>query len=140
LEEGEALTGINFGYDFQFLPVPEIADDCTNSFEFVLDLTVPDGTVLPPNTDFEAGWRLRNNGTCPWTEDYAVAFVGGDVMGITSTVTLENPVAPGQTSDVSITLTSPAEPGTYRSNWQLSDADGNVFGINGAVEDAFWVQ
>ncbi len=139
LEEGDALADINFGYDFMFLPEPEAAADCTNSFEFVQDLTVTDGTVLPPGVEFEAAWRLRNNGTCPWTDEYAVAFIGGDPMGITGTVTLENTVAPGQTEDVSITLTSPETPGTYRSNWQLADAEGTVFGINGAIEDAFWV-
>ncbi|MBP6016843.1 MAG: hypothetical protein KA586_08995 [Candidatus Promineofilum sp.] len=140
LEEGATLENIDFGFDFLFLPVPEVADNCTNSFEFVQDLTVPDDTVLPPGAEFEASWRLRNNGTCPWTDEYAVAFVGGDPMGITSTVTLDTTVSPGQTEDVSITLTAPEEPGTYRSNWQLSDAAGTVFGINGAVEDAFWVQ
>ncbi len=140
LEEGAALGDINFGYDFLFLPVPDVAENCTNSFEFIQDLTVTDNTVFPPGAEFEAAWRLRNNGTCPWTEDYAVAFIGGDAMGITSTVKLENPVAPGQTEDVSITLTAPTAEGTYRSNWQLSDANGTVFGINGAIEDAFWVQ
>ncbi len=140
LDEGGALTDVNFGFDFQFLPVPETVENCTNSFEFVQDLTVPDDTVFPPGVEFEAAWRLRNNGTCPWSTDYAVAFVGGDAMGITTTVPLENAVAPGQTEDVSITLTSPTTPGTYRSNWQLSDAAGTVFGINGAIEDAFWVQ
>jgi hypothetical protein len=55
-------------------------------------------------------------------------------------VPLETAVAPGQTEDVSITLTAPTEPGTYRSNWQLSDAAGTVFGINGVAADAFWVQ
>ncbi len=140
LEEGESLPDMNFGYDFQFQPLPEGAADCTNSFEFVQDLTVPDNTVFPPGAEFVAGWRLRNNGTCPWTEEYAVAFIGGDAMGITTTVPLENTVAPGQTEDVSITLTAPEGEGTYRSNWQLSDAAGNVFGINGVAEDAFWVQ
>lgn len=140
LEEGAALKDINFGYDYRFLPVPDVAENCTNSFEFVQDLTVTDNTVFPPGAEFEAAWRLRNNGTCPWTTDYAVAFIGGDAMGITSTVKLESPVAPGQTEDVGITLTAPATPGTYRSNWQLSDANGTVFGINGAIEDAFWVQ
>ena len=116
LEEGAALKDINFGYDFLFLPVPDVAENCTNSFEFIQDLTVTDNTVFPPGAEFEAAWRLRNNGTCPWTEDYAVAFIGGDAMGITSTVKLENPVAPGQTEDVSITLTAPETPGTFRSN------------------------
>ena len=140
LDEGAALTDVNFGFDFRFLPVPETVENCTNSFEFVQDLTVPDDTVFPPGETFEAGWRLRNNGTCPWSTDYAVAFIGGDAMGITTTVPLENAVAPGQTEDVSIFLTAPETPGNYRSNWQLADAAGTVFGINGAIEDAFWVQ
>ena len=140
LDEGAALTDVNFGFDFRFLPVPETVENCTNSFEFVQDLTVPDDTVFPPGETFEAGWRLRNNGTCPWTTDYAVAFIGGDAMGITTTVPLESAVTPGQTEDVSIFLTAPETPGTYRSNWQLADAAGTVFGINGAIEDAFWVQ
>ena len=58
----------------------------------------------------------------------------------TGTVPIEDTVAPGQEADVSVTLTAPATPGTYRSNWQLADADGTVFGINGQAEDAFWVQ
>lgn len=140
LEEGASLDDVNFGYDFRFLPVAEAGADCTNSFEFLLDLTVPDDTVFPPGEEFEAAWRLRNNGTCPWTADYAVAFVNGDAMGITGTVPIETPVAVGQTADLSVTLTAPEAPGTYRSNWQLADADGTVFGVNGQAEDSFWVQ
>ncbi len=137
--EGEAPADIGFGFDRRFQPVAEAPADCTNSFEFVLDLTVPDDTVFPPGAEFDASWRLRNNGTCPW-DNYAVAFVNGDPMGITGTVPIEDTVAPGQTADVSVTLTAPETPGTYRSNWQLANADGTVFGINGQAEDAFWVQ
>jgi hypothetical protein len=140
LEEGVAPEAIDFGYDYQFRPVPEGATDCTNSFEFVQDLTIPDNTVFPPGAEFEAAWRLRNNGSCPWTTDYSVAFIGGDPMSTNTNINLAEPVAPGQSSDVAITLTAPDVEGTYRSNWQLSDAAGTVFGINGQIEDAFWVQ
>jgi hypothetical protein len=37
-------------------------------------------------------------------------------------------------------LIAPEQPGNYRSNWQIADADGQPFGINGVIEDAFWVQ
>lgn len=131
---------IDFGYDFRFRPLEAGAADCVNSFEFVQDLTVPDDTVFPPAAEFSAAWRLRNNGSCPWTSEYGVIFVGGDAMGITGTVPLENPVAPGQTADVAVDLVAPETEGTYRSNWQLSDAGGQAFGINGIIEDAFWVQ
>lgn len=33
---------------------------------FVADVTVPDGTVMPPYFEFEKIWRVRNSGTVPW--------------------------------------------------------------------------
>lgn len=140
VEDGAELTDVNFGFDYRFRPVPEAAADCTNSIEFVQDLTVPDDTVFAPGTEFEASWRLKNSGTCPWTEAYRLTLVGGDAMGALEPQPLPGPVAPGQTVDASVTLTAPAEPGTYRGNWQLADAAGTPFGINGVAEDAFWVQ
>jgi hypothetical protein len=143
VELGEAggRTDVNFGYDFRFLPVPDVdLANCTNSFEFVQDLGVPDGTVFGPGNQFTASWRLRNNGTCPWTTGYSVAFVGGDQLGGAELVPLLNVVAPGQTVDVSVDLIAPEQPGTYRSNWQIADANDQPFGINGVIEDAFWVQ
>jgi len=121
------------------LPVPA-GGECTNSVEFVEDLSVPDDTTFAPNEPFVKGWRLRNNGTCPWTADYALTFVGGDAIPGPDTVPLPGPVAPGQTVDITVSLIAPETPGTYRANWQISDAAGELFGINGIIEDAFWVQ
>ncbi len=141
LAAGEILEDVNFGFDYRFRPLPEAnAADCTKSIEFVQDLTVPDDTVFPPNEEFEAAWRLRNSGTCTWTTEYALTPVGGDTMGVTEPQPLPNPVAPGQTVDVSVQLTAPPTPGTYRSNWQIADENGEPFGIGGFIEDAFWVQ
>lgn len=141
LEPGVSQDDIDFGYDFAFLPIPDVdLANCTNSFEFVQDLTIPDDTVFPPGAEFTAAWRLRNNGTCPWTEEYALASVGGDPMTEELQVPLPSVVAPGQTVDASVVLTAPLIPGTYRGNWQVSNAAGEPFGINGVIEDAFWVQ
>lgn len=140
VEESAALTDVNFGFDYRFRPVAEAPVDCTNSIEFIQDLTVPDDTVFPPGAEFEAAWRLKNSGTCPWTTDYSLTLVGGDAMGATEAVPLEQTAAPGQTVDVAVGLIAPAEPGTYRGNWQLADAAGEPFGVNGVIEDAFWVQ
>lgn len=131
---------VNFGYDFAFLPVPESLTDCNNSFEFVQDLAVPDDTVFPPGAQFTAAWRLRNNGTCPWTDGYALAFVGGDAMSEAQSFPLPGVVSPGQTVDVEAVLTAPTTAGTFRSNWQVANAEGAPFGINGVQDDAFWVQ
>jgi hypothetical protein len=134
-------TDVNFGWDYQFLPIPEVDPaTCTNSIEFVEDLSIPDNTVFPPGAELVKSWRLRNNGTCPWTTEYSLVVVGGDEIPGPDSVPLAEPVAPGQTVDLTVTLTAPAAPGTYRSNWQLSNAAGQPFGINGFIEDAFWLQ
>lgn len=141
LDAGTSQDDVNFGYDFAFRPVPDVnLEDCTNSIEFVQDLTITDDSVFPPGAEFTAAWRLRNNGTCSWTSDYALAFIGGDAMSEEQRFPLPGAVAPGQTVDAEVLLTAPLIPGTYRSNWQISDAQGEPFGINGVIEDAFWAQ
>jgi len=141
LADGAERSDVDFGYDFRFLPLPDVdLANCTNSSEFVEDLSVPDGTVFGPGAEFTASWRLRNNGTCPWTTEYGLAYVSGDQLGVEQLVPLPNAVAPGQTVDASVAMIAPEQPGTYRSNWQVANADGEPFGINGVLEDAFWVQ
>lgn len=139
--DGEAITGVNFGWDYQFLPLPEVdLATCVNSIQFIEDLTIPDNTVLAPGETFEKRWRLRNSGTCPWTTEYSLVKVSGDGIGGPDSVLLSRPAAPGQTIDVSVSLTAPDEIGTYRDNWQLSNASGDPFGVGGSQEEAFWLQ
>ncbi len=141
LEAGEVATAVHFGWDYEFLPLPEVdPETCLNSVQFVDDITIPDDTVIPPGEEFVKSWRLRNNGTCPWTEGYKIVAVDDEPLGGDSEMVVEVPVAPGQTTEVSVTLIAPEEPGTYRSNWQMNDADGELFGVDGFVEDAFWLQ
>lgn len=127
-----------FGWDFELLPI-NLAD-CENSFEFVDDLTIPDDTVFPPSASFTKEWQVRNNGTCPWTEEYAVVFVSGDQMEAQEAISLTQEVAVAQTLDIAVDMVAPEEPGTYRGNWQLANAAGEPFGIDGVVDDAFWLQ
>lgn len=141
VEAGEAVGGINFGWDFEFLPLAEVDQaTCTRSIGFEEDLTVPDDTVFNPGEEFVKSWRLRNTGTCPWIEGYSLAFVGGDQMGSPETQPLEKVVAPGQTVDVSVALTAPEESGEYRGNWQIADANDEPFGVGGLIEEAFYTQ
>ncbi|MDX1413761.1 MAG: NBR1-Ig-like domain-containing protein [Candidatus Promineifilaceae bacterium] len=136
--EDEAAQEVNFGWDFGLLPAD--LSDCDNSFEFVEDLTVPDDTAFPPGQEFTKEWRLRNNGTCPWSTEYAIQFVGGDLLGAEETISLTQTVAISGTLDIAVDMVAPDEPGTYRGNWQLADPDGEPFGINGIIDDAFWLR
>jgi hypothetical protein len=106
---------------------------------FVSDVSIPDDTVFVPGQSFTKTWRLRNAGSCTWTTSYAVVFTGGEQMGAPSSVNLPHNVGPGQTVDVSVTMTAPAANGTYKGQWKLRNASGYVFGL-GANSTAFWVQ
>lgn len=141
LGDGENMEGVDFGWDYEFLPIPEVdPTTCTNSIEFVQDMNVPDDTAFEPGIEFTKTWRLRNNGTCPWTTAYSLVPVGGDEIPAPESVPLATAVAPGQNVDLSVTFTAPEAIGTYRSNWQIANAAGEPFGIDGNIGDAFWVQ
>ncbi|MBK7920602.1 MAG: hypothetical protein IPJ94_30990 [Chloroflexi bacterium] len=138
---GSVISDVNFGWDFQFLPLPETnAADCTNIIEFVQDLNIPDDTAFTPGAEFTKRWQLRNSGTCIWTKEYSVVFVGGDAMSAQEVITLTKAVAPGQPVEIAVDMVAPQTPGTYRGNWQIADANGDPFGIDGFIEDAFWLQ
>jgi hypothetical protein len=108
--------------------------------QFVADVTVPDGTTFAPNTAFTKTWRLKNIGTCTWTTSYALVFDTGDRMGGPASVNLSNTVYPGQTVDLSISLTAPAAAGHYIGYWKFKNAAGVLFGIGSTMNKSWWVE
>jgi len=110
-----------------------------NQAAFVADITIPDGTLIYPGNTFVKTWRLLNNGTCTWTPGYKIVYVSGDLLGGQTSSNLGINVMPGQTIDISLTLTSPAATGTYSGYYKLADASGNIFGIGANSDSAFYV-
>lgn len=106
---------------------------------FVKDVNFPDGTVVAPGETFTKIWRLKNRGTCAWTSDYMLVFSSGTQMGGTTAVRLPGTVLPGQTVDVSVTLTAPTAEGPYTSNWMLRNPSGALFGTGEKANIAFYV-
>ena len=102
--------------------------DC-NIATHVADVTVPDNTEFAPGTAFDKTWRLKNVGTCTWTTSYEAVFSDGDKMSGPNDINLTKSVAPGETIDITVSLKAPTTPGTYRGNWKLRDANGNIFGL-----------
>ena len=100
-----------------------------NRAQFVRDVTVMDDTVFAPNTAFIKTWRIKNIGSCTWTQDYSLVFVSGNALGAKQSVALPAKVAPDQTIDISISMTSPTNKGTHRGDWMLSSSNGVRFGI-----------
>jgi hypothetical protein len=106
---------------------------------FVKDVTIPDGTVFSPVDSFTKTWRLRNRGTCTWTPDYMLVFASGEKLGDTTAVRLPGYVSPGQTVDVSVTLTAPDSAGRYVGYWMLRNPSGALFGYGDKANQAFYV-
>jgi hypothetical protein len=106
---------------------------------FVKDVTISDGTKFIPGETFTKTWRLKNRGTCTWTPDYMLVFTSGDSMGGTTALRLPGNVAPGQTVDVSVTLTAPTKRGDYLGYWMLRNPSGVLFGYGDRANQPFYV-
>mmetsp|Transcript_27253 Transcript_27253/g.62852 ORF Transcript_27253/g.62852 Transcript_27253/m.62852 type:complete len:467 (+) Transcript_27253:87-1487(+) len=110
---------------------------------FVDDVTIPDGTVLAPNTEFTKIWRMRNAGPSEWPEQTSLRLVGkgSDRMGAPDAAPLPRAVAPDTEVDISVPMVAPAAAGRYQSYWRLAAPDGRKFGqrvwtlvnVNGAA-------
>ncbi|MHC1785218.1 MAG: NBR1-Ig-like domain-containing protein [Anaerolineaceae bacterium] len=100
---------------------------------FIADITIPDGTMIPPATRFKKTWAIKNIGTCVWTTGYNLVYYGGSLMEAPERVPLSTkPVLPGETVHVSVDLTTPADAKLlkkYFSNWKLMNENGQVFGV-----------
>lgn len=107
---------------------------------FVKDVTIPDGTKFLAGETFTKTWRLQNRGTRTWTPDYMLVFSGGDAMGSTTAVRLPGNVYPGQTVDISVTLSAPARRGHYVGYWMLRNPAGTLFGYGDRANRAFYVE
>jgi len=122
-------------------PQPTTTSIPCNRANFVSDVTYPDGSDVTVNEGFVKTWRLQNNGSCTWTSGYKLIFSHGDRMNAPDEVILTGgSIAPGQTVDVSVSLTAPSNQGTYKGYFKLKASDGQVFGIGAGGTTAFWVE
>lgn len=118
---------------------PEPPKTCEDQAAFVADISLPDGSLIQPGKQSQKTWRLRNTGTCTWTEDYSLAFHSGDSMGTYASQSLGVKVPPGQAIDLSIDFTAPLLHGRYMSYWMLRNSDGFHFGFGPGSNRPFWV-
>ncbi|KAG6508881.1 protein JOKA2-like [Zingiber officinale] len=97
---------------------------------FIKDVTVLDGTLIPPSTPFTKIWRMRNNGTVRWPYGTRLVWVGGDQFANQDTVLLEISFDgfPMEEVDIAVDFVSPAMAGRYVSYWRLATPSGHKFG------------
>jgi hypothetical protein len=99
---------------------------CNDSL-FLVDVTIPDGTILAPEENFVKTWRVKNTGTCGWTTSFALGFSYGNLMS-GNDATLPNSVDAGDSIDISVDLTTPKATGWYGGWWRLRNESGLFFG------------
>ncbi|MBV6397058.1 MAG: hypothetical protein HFACDABA_02662 [Anaerolineales bacterium] len=107
--------------------LPSATPPCLNDLTFLTDITYPDGTVVLPGSIIEKQWLIQNTGACDWNPRYSLRFVGGDSLGATETMPLY-PARAGARITLSLQFTAPLFAGTYESQWQAVDPDGEFFG------------
>lgn len=108
-------------------PEPTQIPNCTNSLEYIADISIPDGTQLNPGTVFEKEWQVKNSGTCNWNNSYTLRLVSGDPIGADTTQAIV-PARNGTETILRIEFTAPAEPGRYMGTWRAYGPDGEAFG------------
>ncbi len=55
---------------------------CDDDAFLVADLTIPDGSIVEAGSEIVKSWRLRNSGSCTWSDGYSWVFGGGDPMTV----------------------------------------------------------
>jgi hypothetical protein len=88
------------------------------SAEFISDVTIEDGMVIPPNSPFKKTWRVKNSGRQPWSPDTELVFWRGTSMCSVKKVNVPL-VRPGETVDISLDMISPKEHGKYLAYYVL---------------------
>ncbi len=95
-----------------------------NDAQFISE-TIPDDSEFDAGAGFTKNWRFKNTGTCTWNTNYKLVFKSGDQMGAPASKALSGNVAPGETVDIGVNMTAPANSGTYQSFWKLVDDNGD---------------
>lgn len=111
-------------------PTPRPTDTpavCDNA-DVLADVNVPDNSIMAPDQDFIKTWRIRNTGTCPWGQGYAVTYGGYADRMNGQPLPLTVVVNPGDSVEVSVQFRAPKAPGQYLSAWRMINPNGVPFG------------
>lgn len=94
---------------------------------FIVDVTIPDGTIVSPVQSLTKVWRMKNTGSLAWGAGTQLVFVGGNQMGAPGAVDIPA-ASPGQEVDLSVSITAPDVAGDHIGYWRLRNPQGTFFG------------
>lgn len=129
---------INFGWDYGFgSTVSGDETFCFNSAKVVENSDRTDYLRLQPGESFTKIWDLVNSGSCTWTSNFALVFIGGELLGGEEAIPIGRPAAPGDRVRLSLPLVAPLDPGIYVSDWMIQGGDGRLFGLSAPLNKPF---
>ncbi len=120
-------------------PIPTSTPTCSNSADFVRDITIPDGTRLLPGQNFTKIWLVKNTGTCAWKETYSIDNFSGEPMGMGSPQLLRRIINPGDFVEITVDLVAPKTEGSFQGYWSLQDDNGESLKNTNEELFFFWV-
>jgi len=107
--------------------------------QYLMDVTIPDGSYIQVGSKFTKTWRLLNSGLQPWMPNFSLVFDGGENLAPGTSFGLGQTVPPGGTVDISVEMFAPGQPGWYVSYWKLQSSTGERFGIGRYGSEPFYV-
>lgn len=118
--------------EVRIIPLPTLlptvdGSNCVNNLTFIEDLTIPDNSFIPFGAVIDKQWLVENSGTCNWTSDYRLRYIGGATLGAPEEIALF-PARSGARATIQIVFTAPFTEGVYESAWQAFDPNGVAFG------------
>lgn len=100
-----------------------------DAVRFVCDVTVADGTVLPPDFTFRKVWRVANVGSVPWQGRWLGRVgspFGHGIPWSPARVRITD-TGPGETVDIEVPVRTQCMGGTAQARWKIVDEDGRDF-------------
>lgn len=76
---------------------------------------------------FQKVWRVQNSGEEVWPSGCYLQLAGGTIPQCVERVPVA-PLPPGTSTEISLQMTSPAQPGVYQSKWRMITPSGSYFG------------
>lgn len=108
--------------------------------EFWGDVNYPPDSVVTPGKVFDKTWKVKNIGTCKWTTDFDIVFVGGEKQ-FSVTGDIDKVVNPGDVVEVTVkNIKAPSTAGTYWGFWMIQEPGGARFGYGSDYSLAIKIQ
>ncbi|HEY9077284.1 MAG TPA: NBR1-Ig-like domain-containing protein [Anaerolineaceae bacterium] len=87
----------------------------------LLSQSPSNGTIIPPNNDFDAVWSVQNSGSLTWdSSNVDLKYISGTkFQERTDTVDLDENIEPGYSKKFIVDMRAPGSNGTYNTTWGL---------------------